>query len=217
MKRIISAIASQWSKKSDSEREPFLALAKADSDRYKRQMAAFASTDAYKAAEKKHKKWKRQKAARLKEAKASLDHDAAFELFCKDHGGSLQAIRQLWRETDPATKAEYDAKLTAKNSTQTRSRRVIKLPARLADNMYSQSRRSPLISKSQPSLYDNYLSVSKSRFPNKDQGELKAEWEAMAEEEKKKFANPMSVSYKALADGDLFFDLDDKSTKPEGL
>lgn len=208
MKRITSSVATLWSKTSPENRAPFIEMAENDSIRYKEQMTQYTKSGSFKKYEsirKRRTKMKHQ--IRTKEIKENISK-VAFEIFANDHGGTEDEKRQLWNETDETIKNEYREKAQnrSKTTVTSRSSRKIKLPARFEDSVTSSCGVKP----TKQSSFDNFVRIQQSRDPSLNLESLKSDWNLLTDEEKLKFkTNSTSVvDYKALDDGDLFFDSD---------
>ena len=202
MKRIMTAIASDWAKLPDIEKSPYLKMAEKDSERYKEDMKTFSQTETFKKLERSRKRNNmfRQR-IRKKEKKDSMEKEA-FELFCQDHGGSLEEIRELWSLTVDSTKEEYRNKAFEKAKrtvTTSRSKRQIKVPSRFEDSFG--------INTSNISAFENFIKGKSEVSMDK----LKAEWQIMSEAEKAQFASNTSVSYKVFENSEHVSDSDEDS------
>jgi len=209
MKRIITSVANLWSKTNQESRAPFVELAEKDTIRYKNQMAEYGKGVSYKKNEKGRKRRTKIKHyIRSQEVKDHISKEA-FELFANDHGGTEEEKRQLWNETDISMKSDYIEK--AKNLTKTvvtsRSSRKIKLPSRFEDSMTSCSG----IKASKQSSFDNFVRTRQAQDSNLSIEKLRSDWNLLNDEKKLEFKTKMSaVDYKALDEGDLFFDSDEE-------
>lgn len=216
MKKIMILVASLWKNTSEEGREFFIDKAKCDSDRYKTEMKAFSQTEIYKKHKKLQKKHRRLKQRIKGQTSKEISLQAAFDLFAKDHGGTLEQIKALWdEETDDIIRNEYIAKAQTlckekiENQTSlgpvlsTRSKRQIKLPSKL-------SSRSSTISKLR-TPFDNFIKARKNSFSKQKISKakmlnlLKTEWQSMNNEDKQKYSNA-TVDYKALDEGNIHFD-----------
>ena len=147
---------------------------------------------------------------RTKEVKESISK-VAFELFAKEHGGTDEDKKQLWIETDESIKNEYHEK--AKNNIKTivtsRSSRKIKLPARYGNSVKSSTAG---IKPTKKSSFDNFVKIKQAQDSKLTLEKLKSEWNLFSDEEKKEFktASMSGMDYKALDEGDLFFNSDEE-------
>lgn len=206
MKKIIKVLASNWSKTSEEERQPYKELAKEDSKRYAQQMSTFSQSDLFKKMRKiRNKQVKIKHQIRSQESKNALEKEA-FEQFALDHGGTEEEKKLLWNETDDMTKKEYFDKATklTKVLVTTRSKRQVKLPSRLTD---SSSNSLSSIKSTNKGSFDQFVKVKKSLDSSLALDKIKAEWNLLSSEEKAKYETSINaMDYKALDDGDLFFE-----------
>ena len=207
MKKIITNIALQWSKTSDEEKVPYIKMARDDSERYKIQMGEFSQTETFKKLERARKrKHKFRQRVRQKEQKDTMEKDA-FELFCQDHGGTKEEIQELWNVTDESMKEEYKTKAIENSKTiitSSRSRRKIKIPSKFDNSVV------PSIKTSKISAFENFIKAKNMESTEEiSMDKLKHDWKQMNSEEKSRYLSNSSVDYRALDDGDVFFDLDE--------
>ena len=205
-KKIIQIISKMWLKASEEEKAEFVKLAEADSLRYNQQMSEYMKSDSYKKSVKVRKKKARiTKDMRMVEKKGTREKEA-FELFAKDHGGSLEDKKLLWSETDDNIKEEYFEKLNVSKIVTTRSKRQVKLPSKLSDSVLPKSS----VKESKISNFDNFVKSMLKQNPERSFPDLKRLWDQLTETEKLKYSRPSStLNYKALDAGNLFFDDDD--------
>ena len=206
MKKIITNIASQWSKTSDEEKVPYVKMAQEDSERYKIQMQEFSQTDTFKKLERARKrKHKFNQRVRQKEQKDTMEKDA-FELFCQDHGGTKEEIEELWNVTDESMKEDYRIKAFENSRTiitSSRSKRKIKIPSRFDNSVVSS------IKTSKISAFENFIKAKTKSGEEPAMDQLKHAWKQLNSEEKSQYFSNTSVDYKALDDGDVFFGLNE--------
>lgn len=204
MKKIVKVLAANWSKTSDEERQPFKEMAKEDSQRYAQQMTTFSKSNLFKKMKKiRQKQVKIKHQIRSQETKDTLAKEA-FEMFALEHGGTLDEKKALWNETDDNTKNEYfeKASQSAQVLVTTRSKRQVKLPSKLSESSSSSSR---IKSKNQGS-FDQFVKAKKCQDPALALDKIKAEWNLLSLEEKAKYeTSSNAMNYKALDEGDMFF------------
>lgn len=209
MKRIISSVATLWSKTSQESRAPFIELAEQDTNRYKKQMAEYSKGGPYKKYEMVRKRRTKIKHhIRTKEVKENISKEA-FKLFAKDHGGTENEKSQLWKETGESMKNEYieRAKCLAKTVVTSRSSRKIKLPSRFGESVTSSSG----VKTTKQSSFDNFVKSRQTHDSNLSIEGLRSDWNMLTDKEKLEFRTQKSaVDYRALDGGDLFFDSDEE-------
>ena len=101
MKKIMTVTATLWKNTSELDRKPFIDKAKLDSDRYKTQMKTFSQTDEYKKQKILQKRQGRLKKSVKYQTSKEFLLQTAFDLFSKDHGGTLDEIKALIAQQDP--------------------------------------------------------------------------------------------------------------------
>jgi hypothetical protein len=228
-------LAKLWAQTVPEDRTSFKSKAEKDSIRYKEQMVEYRKTDAFKRCEKlkMNRKMKhRQEKKRMKTKLADKSSNVPFDLFVKDHGGSLDEIRQLWGETSKMIKDEYEDKaakmLQQPRMITSRSRRIIRLPFKLSDSISSTTpkiwtrKKSPVKQKSASSSssvklgsFENYVNSMKVQYvslPDREMlQQLTSDWNNLTDDEKDVFNedSDLSLDYRALDDGDLFFNEDE--------
>ena len=92
----MTVTATLWKNTSKLDLKPFIDKAKSVSDRYKTQMKAFSQTDEYKRQKMLQKRQGRLKQRIKHPTSKELLLQTTFDLFSKDHGGTLEEIKALW-------------------------------------------------------------------------------------------------------------------------